>query len=115
METRKLIIVTTFLPLLIFLIFFLLKNNRKKSLELGKINKEKKQKLVEENEKLKKDNPEEYQKNITIRKEKLLLKKRKRNISIIVGVLGVLIMGLIKGPPIGYIIIGLIMYLIKKI
>ena len=67
METRKLIIVTTLFILLIFAFFYLLKNNRKKSLELGKINKERKQKLVEENEKLKKDNPEEYQ-NITIRK-----------------------------------------------
>ena len=51
---------------------------------------------------------------ITKKKKKLLLKKKKRNISIVVGIIGVLVMGIIKGPPIGYLIIGLIIYLIKR-
>ena len=70
------VFVTTFLILLIFVIFFLLKNNRKKSLELGKINKEKKQKLVEENEKLKKDNHKKRKAIAKKEKEKYLYYSR---------------------------------------
>ena len=71
-------------------------------------------KKEEENEKFKKDNPEEYQKMIIKRKEKLLLKKKKRKISIVVSIIGVLVIGVTKGPPIGYLGIAVVMYLIEK-
>ena len=113
METKKIIVFIVVIVLGV-LTFFLVRFNNKKSLKIQNINKESKRKQEEENEKFKKDNPEEYQKMIIKRKEKLLLKKKKRKISIVVGIIGVLVIGVTKGPPIGYLGIAVVMYLIEK-
>ena len=113
METKNIIVYVLIIGLIIGL-FLLMKKNHKKSLEIRKNNDENKLKRQEEEENFKINNPEEYQKMITEKERKLSIKKKKRNISIVVGIIGVVVMGVIKGPPVGYFVIGVIVYLIRR-
>tara|TARA_B100001093_G_C26783701_1_gene995735 strand:- start:267 stop:629 length:363 start_codon:yes stop_codon:yes gene_type:complete len=114
MDSKKIIVLFIIFSIIVFLVYFI-KYRSKKQKKIQNINKEKFKALNEKRNKLKIENPDEYNRIVEEEKIKKKEKRRTTQISTIIVVVLVCLNNYNKGPAIIYFVIALIPFVVNKL
>lgn len=114
MEPKNIIVIIIGLLSMVVITWIINKVFSKKIQKNKEIFRKQMEEEKEKKEKLKLENPEKFKKQLEEEKENIRLEKNKKKVSIILSVIGVLIIGGLGLPPISYLVLGLVVYLIRK-